>query len=347
MITQRDQLTTVDERFLLYRAPVIEQTETFADDVRAGLAAVQKHLSPKYFYDALGSALFEAITQLPEYYLTRVETEILQRYAGEMLASLDGPVELVEFGSGSAQKTRILIGEALELQTRVEYHPIDISGTALVQSVSGLIREYQRLHVTAYASDYFEVLASARLRTSKRVLALFLGSNVGNYEPERAEALLSAMSASFKPGDALLLGTDLKKDSATLELAYNDPTGVTAAFDKNLLGRINRELGGHFDLDAFEHVARYDARRGAVDPGKNPRSQAARDPGNRRRGRLPRRDRAGTVAGHGRARPALRLRDHRAARHVRRALHCRGHDARRDRREDRRHHQGGRGTARG
>jgi L-histidine Nalpha-methyltransferase len=265
MITQRDQLTTVDERFLLYRAPVVEQTETFADDVRAGLAAVQKHLSPKYFYDALGSALFEAITQLPEYYLTRVETEILQRYAGEMLASLDGPVELVEFGSGSAQKTRILIGEALELQTRVEYHPIDISGTALVQSVSGLIREYERLHVTAYASDYFEVLASARLRTSKRVLALFLGSNVGNYEPERAEALLSAMSASFKPGDALLLGTDLKKDSATLELAYNDPTGVTAAFDKNLLGRINRELGGHFDLDAFEHVARYDARRGAVD----------------------------------------------------------------------------------
>jgi L-histidine Nalpha-methyltransferase len=265
MITQRDQLTTVDERFLLYRAPVVEQTETFADDVRAGLAAVQKHLSPKYFYDALGSALFEAITQLPEYYLTRVETQILQRYAGEMLASLDGPVELVEFGSGSAQKTRILIGEALELQTRVEYHPIDISGTALVQSVSGLIGEYKRLHVTAYACDYFEVLASARLRTSKRVLALFLGSNVGNYEPERAEALLSAMSASFKPGDALLLGTDLKKDSATLELAYNDPTGVTAAFDKNLLGRINRELGGHFDLDAFEHVARYDARRGAVD----------------------------------------------------------------------------------
>ena len=265
MITQRDQLTTVDERFLLYRAPVVEQTETFGDDVRAGLGAAQKHLSPKYFYDALGSALFEAITQLPEYYLTRVETEILQRYAGEMLASLDGPVELVEFGSGSAQKTRILIGEALELQTRVEYHPIDISGTALVQSVSGLIGEYPRLHVTAYATDYFEVLASARLRTSKRVLALFLGSNVGNYEPERAEALLSAMSASFKPGDALLLGTDLKKDSATLELAYNDPTGVTAAFDKNLLGRINRELGGHFDLDAFEHVARYDARRGAVD----------------------------------------------------------------------------------
>ncbi len=265
MITQRDQLTSIDERFLLYRAPVVVQTETFADDVRTGLGAAQKHLSPKYFYDALGSALFEAITQLPEYYLTRAETEILNLYAGEMLGALEGPVEFVEFGSGSAQKTRILIGEALERQTRVEYHPIDISGTALVASSSGLIAEYQRLHVTAYACDYFEVLASARLRTSKRVLALFLGSNVGNYEPERAEALLSAMSASFKPGDGLLLGTDLKKDTPTLELAYNDPTGVTAAFDKNLLGRMNRELGGHFDLDAFEHVARYDARRGAVD----------------------------------------------------------------------------------
>ncbi len=265
MITHRDQLTKIDERFLLYRAPASEQTESFGEDVRAGLAAENKYLSPKYFYDALGSALFEAITLLPEYYLTRAETAILERYAGEMLSALEGPVELVEFGSGSAHKTRILIGEALERQTRVDYHPIDISGTALVQSASGLVAEYERLHVTAYASDYFEVLASARLRTSKRVLALFLGSNVGNYEPEQAEALLSAMSASFKPGDGLLLGTDLKKDAATLELAYNDPTGVTAAFDKNLLARINRELGGHFDLDAFEHVARYDPQRGAVD----------------------------------------------------------------------------------
>jgi L-histidine Nalpha-methyltransferase len=128
-----------------------------------------------------------------------------------------------------------------------------------------LVAEYERLHVTAYADDYFEVLSSARLSTSDRVLALFLGSNVGNYEPDEAEALLRAMSAAFKPGDALLLGTDLKKSSKVLELAYNDPTGVTAAFDKNLLGRINRELGGHFDLDAFDHVARYDAVRGVVE----------------------------------------------------------------------------------
>ena len=135
----------------------------------------------------------------------------------------------------------------------------------LIDSSSSLVAEYTALHVTAYASDYFDVLASAQLRTSRRVLALFLGSNVGNYEPHEARALLRAMSASFKPDDGLLLGVDLKKDAAVLELAYNDPTGVTAAFDKNVLGRINRELGGHFDLDGFRHVARYNAERGAVE----------------------------------------------------------------------------------
>ncbi|MBD5653661.1 MAG: L-histidine N(alpha)-methyltransferase, partial [Candidatus Eremiobacteraeota bacterium] len=136
---------------------------------------------------------------------------------------------------------------------------------ALVASSAALTREYDNLSVTAYASDYFDVLASARLRTSQRVLALFLGSNIGNYEPTAAVRLLRAMSDAFKPGDALLLGYDLKKEAALLELAYNDPTGVTAAFDKNLLGRINRELGGAFDLDGFDFSARYDNARGSVD----------------------------------------------------------------------------------
>ncbi len=265
ILSERDELTPIGERFLLYRAPEGARAASFADDVRAGLGASRKALSPRYFYDELGSALFEAICFLPEYYLTRAETEILERHAGEMIAALDGPLELVEFGSGSARKTRYLIGQALARQSEVAYHPIDISPSALVDSSSALVTEYQGLHVSAYASDYFEVLESARLRTSKRVLALFLGSNIGNYEPSQGEALLRAMSASFKPGDALLLGADLKKDPAVLELAYDDPTGVTAAFNKNLLGRINRELGGAFDLDAFEHVARYDGERGSVD----------------------------------------------------------------------------------
>jgi L-histidine N-alpha-methyltransferase len=265
VVPERDHLTPVGERLLLYRAPQPALVASFADDVRAGLTAERKHLSPKYFYDDLGSALFEAICELPEYYLTRAETQILERHGAEMVGALGGPLELVEFGSGSARKTRLLVAAALALQERLDYHPIDISPSALIGSASALVGAFERLNVTAYASDYVEVLASARLRTSKRVLALFLGSNIGNYQPDAAADLLRAMSASFKPGDGLLLGTDLKKDALVLERAYNDPTGVTAAFDKNLLARINRELGGAFDLDAFGFAARYDASRGSVD----------------------------------------------------------------------------------
>jgi L-histidine N-alpha-methyltransferase len=265
MIQAREPLTEVGERFYLYRAPATAVVANFAHDVREGLGADPKRLSPRYFYDALGSALFEAICELPEYYLTRTETEILERYAREMVTALPGPIEMVEFGSGSARKTRLLIGAAIDAQHHLDYHPIDISASALIASSTSLVGEYPELTVKAFASDYFDVLASAQLSTSKRVLALFLGSNIGNFEPSVASDLLRAMSAAFKPGDGLLLGYDLKKDAAELELAYNDPTGVTAAFDKNVLARINRELGGHFDLDAFEHAARYDARRGAID----------------------------------------------------------------------------------
>jgi dimethylhistidine N-methyltransferase len=265
IVPERDQLTPQGERFLLYRAPQPALTASFADDVRAGLTARQKRLAPKYFYDDLGSALFEAICELPEYYLTRVETQILERHARDMVTALGGPVEMVEFGSGSARKTRVLVAAALAEQDELAYHPIDISASALIGSATSLVGSFERLTVTAYASDYVELLSSARLRTDRRVLALFLGSNIGNYQPDDAAALLSAMSASFKPGDGLLLGTDLKKETVTLERAYNDPTGVTAAFDKNVLGRINRELGGHFDLDAFSFSARYDAKRGSVD----------------------------------------------------------------------------------
>jgi dimethylhistidine N-methyltransferase len=265
ILTQRDGLTPVVERLLLYRPPQPARTASFADDVRAGLSGPRKRLAPKYFYDDLGSALFEAICYLPEYYLTRAEAEILSSSASAIFDAVGGPVELVEFGSGSGRKTRVLIGELLERQERVDYCPIDISASALLDSATNLVAEYPGLHVRAYADDYFKVLSSARLSTSDRVLALFLGSNVGNYEPEQADALLSAMAAAFKPGDGLLLGTDLKKPAAVLELAYNDPTGVTAAFNKNLLGRINRELGGGFDLETFEHLARYDDGRGVVE----------------------------------------------------------------------------------
>jgi len=260
-----EHTTAVGDRLFLYRSPQPALAASFADDVRAGLTAREKYLAPKYFYDPLGSALFEAICELPEYYLTRAEAEILERFAPEMIAAAGGPIELVEFGSGSARKTRVLVKAALDQQVALTYHPIDISSSALLTASSALVGEFARLTVSAFASDYFDVLANARLRTSDRVLSLFLGSNIGNYEPQDAIALLRAMSASFKPGDGLLLGTDLKKDTAILERAYNDPTGVTAAFDKNVLARINRELGGSFDLDAFSFAARYDAIRGSVD----------------------------------------------------------------------------------
>ncbi len=264
ILPERDHLTRISDRFRLYRSAERART-AFAEDVRSGLTRARKYLPPKYFYDELGSALFEAICLLPEYYLTRTEAVILERYADEMVRAPGGPIEIVEFGSGSARKTRTLIVAALAAQARVDYHPIDISPAALIDSSSALVAEYDRLHVSAYASDYFDVLESAQLRTSQRVLALFLGSNIGNYEPAEARALLRAMSAAFKPGDGLLLGADLKKNAAVLERAYNDPTGVTSSFNKNVLARINRELGGHFDLDAFAHVSRYDAERGSVD----------------------------------------------------------------------------------
>ncbi len=238
---------------------------TFADDVRRGLRALPKRLPPKSFYDDLGSSLFEAITYLPEYYLTNAEREVLAKYAGDIIDTFGAPLELLELGSGSATKTRFLIEAALERQRTLRYLPVDISPAVLRASSQTLIDMYPNLSIEAFAGDYFDLLDTPDLRMQARTMALFLGSNIGNFEPEEASALLQALRRTLKPGDALLLGTDLKKSVERLELAYDDPAGVTAAFNKNVLGRINRELGGTFDLRAFEHDAHYDPNRGAVD----------------------------------------------------------------------------------
>ncbi|MBV8601733.1 MAG: L-histidine N(alpha)-methyltransferase [Candidatus Eremiobacteraeota bacterium] len=258
-------LVSISERFALHRDPRHLRAADFAGDVRTGLLAKPKRLPPKYFYDDLGSALFEAITHLPEYYLTRAERALLENHAGEIVATAGARLELVELGSGSASKTRRLIEAALARQATLRYSPIDISEGALVASSQALVDEYPQLTIEAYASDYVGLLAGGGLRISDRVLALFLGSNIGNYEPNDAAALLRALGSALRSGDALLLGTDMKKSIERLELAYDDPAGVTAAFDKNLLGRINRELSGGFDLRTFEHEAHYDPVRGAVD----------------------------------------------------------------------------------
>ncbi|HYW53485.1 MAG TPA: L-histidine N(alpha)-methyltransferase [Candidatus Elarobacter sp.] len=252
-------------RFALHRDPHPARVATFAEDVRAGLGTRPLSLSPKYFYDDLGSALFEAITRLPEYYLTRVERDLLATYGREIAGSLDGPLELVELGSGSAVKTRLLIDAILERQPALTYHPIDISADAVTESSLALAGAYERLRIVAYASDYFPALREKRLVTQGRVLALFLGSNIGNFEPAEARELLRLLAAARHPGDGLLIGYDLKKDPSILELAYDDPTGVTAAFNKNLLARMNRELGADFDLAAFRFRARWNEACGAVE----------------------------------------------------------------------------------
>ncbi len=260
-------LTTYSDRFSVVELNGASAGGTFADDVASGLLARPKRLSSRYFYDEIGSALFDSITCLPEYYLTSAETEILRECGWEIVRSLGGHVEFLELGSGSAVKTRILIEEALRAQGSLHYSPVDISVKALRASASGLVDAYPKLSVRAYAGDYFHVLGSSALRfdPASKALAMFMGSNLGNYEPEAALTLLRLIAAALRPGDGLLLGVDLKKDRSMLELAYDDPAGVTAAFDKNLLARINRELGGTFDLRTFEHVARYDGKRGSVD----------------------------------------------------------------------------------
>ncbi len=240
----------------------------FAEDVRAGLTAQPKTLPPKYFYDELGSALFEAITLLPEYYLTRAESEILTAHADEIVARA-APAELVELGSGSATKTRLVIEASLRLKPALAYSAVDISESALEGTAKSLQAQYPSLTVRSYQGEYYEGLRKLALdghpRPRGRTLVLFLGSNIGNFEPPEALRFLRAIRAALTNEDALLLGTDLKKDRALLEAAYDDSIGLTAAFNLNILARINRELGGHFDLRTFAHQARYDELAGRIE----------------------------------------------------------------------------------
>jgi L-histidine Nalpha-methyltransferase len=257
--------TTVGDRFELIEVPRSSGAPSFAQDVAAGLTATPKRLPAKYHYDEVGSALFDAITSLPEYYLTRAETEILREWGWQIVRVLDAPIDFLELGSGSAVKTRLLISEALRVQGRLRYSPIDISTEALLSASASLVDAYPGLSVRAYAGDYFDVLHSKALWFERRVLAMFMGSNVGNYEPDEARDILSLIGDALRPGDGLLLGTDLKKDPKTLERAYDDPIGVTAAFNRNVLARINREFDGDFDVHDFDHRAHYDSTRGSID----------------------------------------------------------------------------------
>ncbi|MFI1680449.1 L-histidine N(alpha)-methyltransferase [Streptomyces sp. NPDC020607] len=221
-------------------------------DVLQGLTRTPKTLPPKWFYDARGSALFEEITTLPEYYPTRAEREILVARAG-LIAEITGARTLVELGSGSSEKTRHLIDAMESLHT---YVPVDVSESALTGAANTLLAQRPALDVHALIADFTRGLALPG--TPGPRLVAFLGGTIGNLLPAERAAFLSSVHDLLSPGDALLLGTDLVKDESVLVSAYDDGTGVTAAFNKNVLTVINRELAGDFDPDAFEHVAVWD-----------------------------------------------------------------------------------------
>jgi L-histidine N-alpha-methyltransferase len=228
----------------------------FATSVREGLAkGGQKELHSQYLYDDLGSALFDAITCLPEYGLTRADVRLLEAHAAEISDSLPPCVRVAELGSGSGSKTRHIL-EALASRV-VAYHPIDVSSAALARCEKELA---SYALVSPIGASYLDGLRDAATqRTGEGLLVLFLGSSIGNFERGPGLECLRGIRRQLRPGDALLLGADLVKDPETMLLAYDDPTGVTAAFNLNLLGRVNRELGGTFDLRTFDHEARYNA----------------------------------------------------------------------------------------
>jgi len=241
-----------------------DAAETMARDVRAGLCAYPKELAPKYFYDERGSELFEQITELPEYYPTRAEREILDRRSEEILAAAGAPATLVELGSGSAAKTRFLLS-AMRAAGRLEtYVPVDISEEITHRTATELVGEYPGLDVRGLVCDFEQHLERIPDVTAPRLIA-FLGGTIGNLYPRQRHSFLERIAALLAPGDHLLLGTDLIKDRARLEAAYNDSTGVTAEFNKNVLEVLNRQLGADFDLDRFQHVARYDAEAERMD----------------------------------------------------------------------------------
>ncbi len=233
--------------------------ESLRADARRGLGSDPKSLPPKWFYDAQGSALFDKITELHEYYPTRAEREILAAHAAS-IAALTGARTLVELGSGSSDKARLLLDALRSAGTLRCYVPVDVSEPALVAAGDALSAEYPGLDVRAVVSDFEEHLGfHADGDVPAPRLIAFLGSTIGNLLPDQRAAFLAQIRAGLRPGDFFLLGTDLVKDPATLVAAYDDDSGVTAEFNKNVLAVLNAELGADFDPDEFEHVAVWDA----------------------------------------------------------------------------------------
>ena len=240
-----------------------EIAEQVAAAARAGLTARPKRLPPWLFYDEAGSRLFEQITELEEYYLTRTERGIFFNFSDEILSEAAGGAQLriAELGAGSAEKTRLLLAGALERQGAVVYEPVDVSATALEAAQERIERELPGVELRPRVADYTRGLELDEAEENERRLVLYIGSSIGNFEPEQAAALLKGVRGGLRAGDGLLLGVDLVKEESVLLAAYDDAAGVTAAFNRNVLERLNRELDADFAPEAFAHVAVWNAER--------------------------------------------------------------------------------------
>jgi len=236
--------------------------ESFLEEVVAGLRKPQKELPAKFFYDKRGSELFEEITRLPEYYLTRTEVEILDQNAEEMVRLMGEDFLLVEFGSGSSTKVRILLDQ---MQGKAAYTPIDISLLYLKESAQALGADYPEVQVTAVCADYTKPFLIPEGENFGKRVVFFPGSTVGNFEPNLARKFFGDTARRLRQNDTMLIGVDLQKDRRILSDAYNDSAGVTAAFNRNILQRINRELGADFVLDRFDHLAFYNEAEGRIE----------------------------------------------------------------------------------
>ncbi|MEE4541926.1 L-histidine N(alpha)-methyltransferase [Streptomyces sp. V4-01] len=267
-----------DDRFTLDdRLPADYFTATLHADVRRGLGGTPRTLPPKWFYDERGSDLFEEITRLPEYYPTRAEQEILDRRAVE-IATLTRAATLIELGSGSSRKTRLLLDALTAGGTLRRYAPLDVSATALEEAGRAICRDYPGLRVAATVADFEGGLALSD-EPGPRLLA-FLGSTIGNFDEEQRAAFYRTLALSLTSDDVLLLGADLVKEPEVLVRAYDDAAGVTAEFDKNVLHVLNRELGADFDPAGFDHVAVWDAEHERIEMRlRSRRAQVAKIPG--------------------------------------------------------------------
>jgi dimethylhistidine N-methyltransferase len=258
-------LSGIEERFSLVTLDNEIFINNFSEDVKNGLTSESKRLPFVYFYDHTGSQLFEKICELPEYYLTRTETDILETNAGDIASQFSEETVLVELGSGSSTKTRILIEAFLERQSLAHYTPIDVSYQMLEESSYSLLKEYPDLEINAIAARYNDGIDHLNIRKDQRNLITWLGSSIGNFDRSEVTTFLRHIQKIMHSNDRFLVGIDLQKDKTIIEKAYNDEQGITAEFNLNLLTHVNRELGGDFVLENFDHKAIYNEEIGRIE----------------------------------------------------------------------------------